>query len=114
MGDFTSRKFEIEFYNSEGQPLLSRKGNVNGLPVNEKLVESVNSHSFDYTSKEAIEMFEEQDKIIFNEIKKICELTYYNDIYEINTKRSFSYQILLNAGKTENIGKSFLISCNDS
>lgn len=104
--DGTSRLFEIEFYDHEGQPLISRKGKISGLPVNAKLVENINTHAFDYNSQEAREMFEAQDKIIFDKIKEICGLTYYDDFYEINN-RTFSYRTYINAGNPHNIEKYF-------
>lgn len=107
LGDFSSRRFEIEFYDNEGHPLLSRKGIISGLPVNTKLVENVNPHTFDYNSQDSQKMFDAQDKIIFDEIKKICGLTYYDDTFETKYNREFSYIKHLNAVKPEHIGKTF-------
>lgn len=107
LGDFSSRKFEIEFYDEDRHPLLSRKGIISGLPVNTKLVENVNPHTFDYNSQDAREMFDAQDKIIFDEIKEICGLTYYDDTFETKYNRVFSYRTYFNAVKPEHIGKSF-------
>ncbi len=91
-GDFSSRKFEIEFYDENKQPLLCRKGEISGLPVNTKLVENANPHTFDYSSPEAQSMFEEQDKLIFDEFKKMFGLTYYDDTFETNVERKFCYR----------------------
>lgn len=89
--DFTSRQFEIEFYDNEGHPLLSRKGIISGLPVNTKLIENINPHTFDYNSQDAKEMFNLQDKIMFDEIKKLFGLTYYDETFEHKYDRSFSH-----------------------
>ena len=89
-GKFRTRTFEIEFYDKYGCPLLSRKGDITGLPINEKLI---CLPTFDYSSPDAKEMFDAQDKIIFEEIKNVLGLTYYDDTYEINPKRTFSYII---------------------
>ena len=105
-GDFSSRQFEIEFYDNEGHPLLSRKGKISGLPVNSKLVENI-PHTFDYNSQEAREMFDAQDKVIFDEIKELCGLTYYDDTFEKKDDRVFSYITYFNAVKPEHIGKVF-------
>ena len=92
LGDFSSRKFEIEFYDDEGHPLLSRKGEIYGLPVDTKLIENTNPHTFDYNSEDALKMFDVQDKIIFDEIKKLCGLSYYDDNFEIKNDKTFSYR----------------------
>ena len=68
LGDFSSRQFEIEFYDNEGHPLFSRKGIISDLPVNKILVDNVNPHTFNYNSQDAREMFDAQDKIIFDKI----------------------------------------------
>jgi hypothetical protein len=60
------------------------------LPINKKLI---CSPTFDYSSPDAKEMFDAQDKIIFEEIKNVLGLTYYDDTYEINPNRTFSYII---------------------
>jgi hypothetical protein len=105
--DFGTRQFEIEFYDKDGNPLLSRKYTISGLPVNHKLVENVDPHTFNYTSPEAIEMYDAQDKILFDEIKKGYGLTYYDDTYEKNVERSFSYTRYFNAVNSEDVGKCF-------
>jgi len=101
LGDFSSRKFEIEFYDEQGNPLLSRKGVISGLPINMKLIENINPHN--YSSQDAIEMFDAQEKIIFDEIKNTFELTYYDDTFERINKK-FSYITYFNIN-SDNIGK---------
>lgn len=90
--NFTSRKFEIEFYSENNRPLLSREGTISGLPVNAKLIENDNSHTFDYSSHGAQLMFEEQDKLIFEHIKRVCGLEYYDDTFEKDVEYTFSYE----------------------
>lgn len=46
--DFSTRLFEIEFYDDKGNPLLSYQGEITGLPVNASLIENVNPHTFKY------------------------------------------------------------------
>ena len=111
-GDFSSRKFEIEFYDDENHPLLSRKGIISGLPVNKLLIENVNPYTFDYDSQDAREMFDIQDKIIFNEIKEICGLSYYDDTYEIKIDREFSYTTYFDAVKSEDGVKTLPLALN--
>lgn len=95
--DCSVRLFEIEFYNEEGHPLLSRKGKISGLPINEKLVENLGDKLFtDNMCQEAREMFDAQNKIIMDEIKKIYGLTYYDDTFERNDKKDFSYTTYVN------------------
>ncbi len=36
-GKLSSRKFEIEFYDKDGHPLLSHKGEISGLPMDTNL-----------------------------------------------------------------------------
>lgn len=101
-----SRKFEIEFYDKDGHPLLSRKGEISGLPIDNNLVEYVDQHNaFDYSSPEAQKMFDEQDEYIFNEIKRMFGLTYYDDTYETNINREFSYLKYVSPGAELNIWK---------
>lgn len=107
LGDFSSRQFEIEFYDNDGHPLLSRKGKISGLPVNTKLTENINPHAFDYKSQDAIKMFDLQNKIIFDEIKEMYGLTFFDDTFEIKNDRVFSYITYFDAIKPENIGKIF-------
>ncbi len=105
LGNFSSRKFEIEFYDKDGQPLLSREGEISGLPINTKLVKNVNPHTFDYSSPEAKTMFDEQDKFIFDEFKRMFGLTYYDDTFETNFKRNFSYIKFVSPGGKQNVWK---------
>jgi hypothetical protein len=107
LGDFSSRQFEIEFYDNEGNPLLLRKGNIFGLPINTNLTQNINPHTFDYNSQDAKKMFDIQDKIIFDKIKDIFGLTYYDDTFEKKDNRVFSYKTYFNAVKPENINKSY-------
>lgn len=104
LGKFSSREFEIEFYDKDGRPLLSRKGVITELPINTTLVENVNPHTFDYSSQEAQTMFDEQDKLIFEEFKRLFGLTYYDDTFE-SVKREFSYTIFINPGGELNVCK---------
>jgi hypothetical protein len=101
--DFSSRKFEIEFYDKNKQPLLSRKGEISGLPVNTKLAENANPHTFDYSSEDAQSMLKEQDKRIFDEIKRHFGLTYYDDTFETNVDRAFSYRRYVTPGGELNV-----------
>jgi hypothetical protein len=105
LGNLSSRKFEIEFYDKDGHPLLSRKGEISGLPINTKLMESFNPNTFDYSSLEAQKMFDEQDKIIFDELKRMFELKYYDETFEKNVKRNFSYIKIVSPGGEPNVWK---------
>ena len=107
--DFSSISVEIEFYDDESHSLLSRKLKVSGLPVDEELIKGKNLNNFNYTSDRATEMFNKQNKIIFDEIKVFFGLSYYDDNYEIDNKRKFSYIEYLNL-PVVNIGKSFPIT----
>jgi hypothetical protein len=98
-GKFCTRRIDIEFYDKYGCPLLSRRFEISGLPVNENLI---CSPTFDYSSSDAKEMFDAQDKLIFEEIKNILGLTYYDDTYEINPKRTFSYIIYTTCNTASN------------
>ena len=109
LGNFSSRQFEIEFYDNQGQPLLSRKGIISGLPVNSNIVENVNPHVFDYNSQDAREMFDNQDKIIFEKIKEMFGLSYYDNNYEIKKDRIFSYITYVELGKTQDIGNEYAL-----
>ena len=86
-----TRMFEIEFYNNNGNPLLSRRGEVTGLPVNTNISVPIS----DYSSAEVQEMIDAQDKIIFAEIQRVLGLTYYDDTFTINPERDFSYRIYI-------------------
>lgn len=109
LGDFSSRQFEIEFYDNEGHPLFSRKGIISDLPVNKILVDNVNPHTFNYNSQDAREMFDAQDKIIFDKIKELSGLTYYDDTFETKCDRDFSYRTYINLNP-EHIGKVFSLT----
>ena len=105
LGNFAVRHFRIEFHDKDGNPLLQHEGEVSGLPFNEKLVENVNPHTFDYCSPEATQMFDAQDKIVLDEIKKQFGLTYYDDTFTIDNTRDFSYTTYVNLTNEEDIGK---------
>lgn len=104
LGKFSSRQFEIEFYDKDGHPLLSRKGVITDLPINTTLVENVNPHTFNYSSQEAQTMFDEQDKLIFDIIKQMFGLTYYDETFE-SVNREFSYTIFINPNVELNVCK---------
>jgi hypothetical protein len=89
--DLNSSTIEIEFYDDEGHPLLSRKINVSELPVDEELIEGKNIHNFNYSGDREQEMFNKQNKIIFDKIKTLFGLSYYDDNYEIENEKKFSY-----------------------
>jgi hypothetical protein len=98
LDNFSRRAFEIEFYDKDGHPLLSRKGKITGLPINTKFVENLDPDTLYlnidalYSSSEVKIMFAEQEKLIFDEIKKRFGLTYYDDTFEIIDDRTFSYR----------------------
>lgn len=50
-------------------------------------------------------MFDAQDKIVLDEIKKLFGLTYYDDTFTIDNTRDFSYTTYVNLTNEEDIGK---------
>lgn len=109
LGDFSSRQFEIEFYDENRQPLLSRKGTISGLPINTTLVENVDPHTFDYSSPDAEKMFDEQDKFIFEHFKQLFGLTYYDDTFTKNAEYAFSYRTYFSLEGELNVSKPILL-----
>lgn len=97
-----SRRFEIEFYDKDKNPVCSRKGEITGLPVNANLTITSNS---DFDSPEIKEMFDMQDKAIFEEIKNLFGLSYDDDSFEVNDEIHFSYTRLTNVVNPDEIGK---------
>ncbi len=87
-----TRMFEIEFYDKDGNPISSYKGESTGLPADKNLVLKTND---DFNSPSVKEMFDTQDKLIFDEIKQMFGLTYYDDTYTVDGNRKFSYITML-------------------
>ena len=92
--DSASRMIEIEFYNKDGFPLLSRRGKVTGLPVNADILQPIE----DYMSVEVQDMFSAQNIIIFDEIQRALGLTYYDETFQIKPERIFSYRTFITLG----------------